>query len=96
MFGLGSREAVVAALAGDPTGFGAPAPEEVLLEAFAAVGLPGESDPAGGVVVRLPREPQEAGAAGVRLDALATAHGWTRDGDDVTGAAAAVFHRATP
>jgi coenzyme F420-0:L-glutamate ligase/coenzyme F420-1:gamma-L-glutamate ligase len=96
MFGLGSREAVVAALAGDVTAFGAPAPEAVLLDAFAAVGLPGEADPAGAVVVRLPREPGDAGAAGARLGALATAHGWTRADAAATGAAVAVFHRVTP
>jgi coenzyme F420-0:L-glutamate ligase/coenzyme F420-1:gamma-L-glutamate ligase len=99
MFGLGSREAVVAALAGDVTGFGAPAPQEVLLDAFAAVGLPGEPEAAGGVVVRLPREPGAAGAAeaaGVRLDALATAHGWTRAGDDARGTDVARFHGKTP
>ncbi|MFL6060804.1 MAG: coenzyme F420-0:L-glutamate ligase [Marmoricola sp.] len=69
MFGLGSREAVVAALSGaQPEAFGAPAPAADLLAALLACGI--ESEVAEGGVVAL------AAADDVRLRALALAHGW--------------------
>jgi coenzyme F420-0:L-glutamate ligase/coenzyme F420-1:gamma-L-glutamate ligase len=95
MFGLGSREAVVAALAGDATAFGLPAPAPVLLEAFAGCGLPASADPGGDVEVRLPAEPLAAAAAAVRLEALATAHGWARVGR-AADADTATFRELTP
>jgi hypothetical protein len=95
MFGLGSREAVAGALSGDVTGFGAAAPVEVLLEAFATLGLPGRPDDRGGVAVPLPSSPRAAGAAAARLEALATAHGWTRT-DDAPEADTALFRGTTP
>lgn len=70
MFGLGSREAVVAALAGgDRTAFGAPASAPDLLVALTACGF-GCEDTGSTVVV-------DADAADVRLLTLLVAFGWT-------------------
>jgi coenzyme F420-0:L-glutamate ligase/coenzyme F420-1:gamma-L-glutamate ligase len=69
MFGLGSREAVVAALAGrDQVAFGAPAVADDVLEALTACGLAARPT-AGGILV-------ETDGEDVRLLALAFAHGW--------------------
>lgn len=70
MFGLGSREAVVAALAGaDPAAFGAPAAPEDLVESLARCGFEASPTPAGVAVAAPPGDP--------RLAALAVAHGWS-------------------
>jgi coenzyme F420-0:L-glutamate ligase/coenzyme F420-1:gamma-L-glutamate ligase len=70
MFGLGSREAVVAALAGtDAAAFGAPAPVADLLDALGACGVRASAE---GHEVRA-----EAADDDVRVLALALAHGWT-------------------
>jgi len=69
MFGLGSREAVVAALSGtDRQAFGAPASAEDLAHAVSACGL-SASTTGGRVVVAAPVDD-------VRVTALAFAHGW--------------------
>ncbi|MBO9523841.1 MAG: coenzyme F420-0:L-glutamate ligase [Nocardioidaceae bacterium] len=70
MFGLGSREAVVAALSGrQQTAFGAPADTEDLLVALVECGFEARREPAGGIAV-------ETAAADVRLRTLAFAFGW--------------------
>ena len=80
MFGLGSREAVIAAL-GDAgsvlPGFGAPAPATSLLDALATLGFAGEVV---GDEIRVPLrgEPRAAGRNEARLEALLRAHGWVR------------------
>ncbi len=91
MFGLGAREAVLAAVAGSPggldlRGFGAPAPVEDVLAALAAV-VGGEAtvrrEP-GGVDV-IPRAGLGARAAGrleARVEAVARAHAWDTRTDD--------------
>jgi coenzyme F420-0:L-glutamate ligase/coenzyme F420-1:gamma-L-glutamate ligase len=72
MFGLGSREAVVAALSGrDGEAFGAPAGTDDLLDALAACGLAAAEHPSGVEVA--------AAADDARLRALAFAHGWSVD-----------------
>ena len=68
MFGLGSREAVVAALSGDGRAFGAPASVADLLAALAACGFDAGED-AGSTWVAAP-------PTDVRLAALLVAHGW--------------------
>jgi coenzyme F420-0:L-glutamate ligase / coenzyme F420-1:gamma-L-glutamate ligase len=69
MFGLGSREAVVAALSGhDRQAFGAPAAAEDLVRALSACGLPAS---VGGNGVEV-----DADADDVRVQVLAFAHGW--------------------
>jgi coenzyme F420-0:L-glutamate ligase/coenzyme F420-1:gamma-L-glutamate ligase len=74
MFGLGSREAVVAALTGrDRHAFGAPAALDDLLAALAECGLTATAR-AGGVEVA-------AVADDPRLRVLAFAHGWEVDDD---------------
>jgi coenzyme F420-0:L-glutamate ligase/coenzyme F420-1:gamma-L-glutamate ligase len=79
MFGLGSREAVLAALQDHATGFGAASPAEALLDAASALGLVGVvGDDDGTVEVPLPDDPRAAGRAEARLEALARAHGWVR------------------
>jgi coenzyme F420-0:L-glutamate ligase/coenzyme F420-1:gamma-L-glutamate ligase len=77
MFGLGSREAVVAALSGrDRAAFGAPASPDDLVRALDECGLAAtEAD--GRIQV-------EADAADQRVVVLAFAHGWTvADGESV-------------
>jgi coenzyme F420-0:L-glutamate ligase/coenzyme F420-1:gamma-L-glutamate ligase len=75
MFGLGSREAVVAALAGrDRTAFGAPAEPGDLVAALAECGLSAE---AGATGIEVVAEPED-----LRVALLAFAHGWTVDEDD--------------
>lgn len=72
MFGLGSREAVVAALRGEQADvFGAPAAVDELLEALAACGI-SASVTDDGVAADVP-------AGDVSLLALATAFGWRVD-----------------
>jgi coenzyme F420-0:L-glutamate ligase/coenzyme F420-1:gamma-L-glutamate ligase len=87
MFGLGAREAVLAALrAEDARGFGAPCPvEELVAQLSAVVGRAGvvrlqESVP----TARLTGSDLERGAAGARLEAAAFALGWPtrRDAQD--------------
>ncbi|MFL6024548.1 MAG: coenzyme F420-0:L-glutamate ligase [Marmoricola sp.] len=68
MFGLGSREAVVAALRGDRTGFGSPASAADLLDALGACGFAARTDGEDVLV--------DAGVDDVRLGALLVAHGW--------------------
>ena len=80
MFGLGTREAVTAAVAGhDQHLFGAPATVEDLLHALNACGLSARSRP-DGVEVAAP--------ADARLSVLAFAHGWQvhaeQSGDSAT------------
>jgi len=72
MFALGSREAVVAALSGDRTGFGAPASVGDLIEALAACGFDARDDRADGGGVSV-----DADADDVRLGVLLLALGWT-------------------
>jgi coenzyme F420-0:L-glutamate ligase/coenzyme F420-1:gamma-L-glutamate ligase len=70
MFGLGSREAVVAALSGrQQTSFGSPADSGDLLDALHTCGFEARLEPVGGVAV-------EAAASDVRLRTLAFAFGW--------------------
>lgn len=71
MFGLGSREAVMAALGGDLRGFGAPAPAEVLVHALATLSVPAAVESSGDLVVA-----RATGGAAIQLLAVATAHGW--------------------
>lgn len=72
MFGLGTREAVVAALSGrDQEAFGAPASPEDLVRALAACGL-ATSAVDGGVSVAAPADDP-------RLTVLAFAHSWQVD-----------------
>lgn len=72
MFGLGAREAVVAALRGaDADAFGAPADAAELVAALAACGIPALPD---GDVVETAVHPEDP-----RLRALAHAFGWTVD-----------------
>jgi coenzyme F420-0:L-glutamate ligase/coenzyme F420-1:gamma-L-glutamate ligase len=83
MFGLGSREAVVAAVTGrDRDAFGAPAAREDLLVALTDCGL-GATARAAGVEVA-------AAAHDVRLAVLAFAHGWVVD-DDLSADSATVL-----
>lgn len=70
MFGLGSREAVVAALSGsDQRAFGAPADPDDLVRALAACDLPASTQPGPAVAVAV-------AAGDPRVAALAFAHGW--------------------
>jgi coenzyme F420-0:L-glutamate ligase/coenzyme F420-1:gamma-L-glutamate ligase len=68
MFGLGSREAVVAALSGDRRGFGAAAATADLLDALATCGFDAGSGEDGTWVA--------APAGDLRLGLLLLAHGW--------------------
>ena len=80
MFGLGSREAVVAALTGTRAGFGAPASVGDLVDALTACRFEVTAGEDGVVVA--------ADAADVRLMALLVAHGWQpRPGPDSDGSA---------
>jgi coenzyme F420-0:L-glutamate ligase/coenzyme F420-1:gamma-L-glutamate ligase len=73
MFGLGAREAVVAALAGESLeAFGAPAPAADLVAALARVGIAATTD---GERVRLADE------TGPEARAIAHAHGWVSNRD---------------
>ena len=78
MFGLGSREAVVAALAGDRSGFGASASAAELQQALSTCGFTGGSDEAGSWVDAAPDD--------LRLSLLLLAHGWQAapDGSSVS------------
>jgi len=74
MFGLGSREAVVAALAGrDRQAFGAAAAAEDLVRALTECGLPAAL---AGDTVRV-----DVARSDLRVTALAFAHGWDVDAD---------------
>jgi hypothetical protein len=74
MFGLGSREAVVAALSGrDRQAFGAPADPGDLVGALTACGLSATASTSGIEVGADPDDP--------RLLALAFCHGWVVDED---------------
>ena len=80
MFALGSREAVLAALAGEqPTAFGAPAPVEDVITALVQVGLdvrhqhPPEDDPVAGPGLVVPTPDDRARW---RLEVAAYALGW--------------------
>ncbi|MCW2759541.1 MAG: putative F420-dependent oxidoreductase [Nocardioidaceae bacterium] len=86
MFGLGAREAVVAALAGDQAAaFGSPTAADDLLAAWRRVGLDASSDGAALVV------DADDPASSVRAVTVAHAHGWA----SMPGAPTR-FHRATP
>ena len=80
MFGLGAREAVIAALAGDRSalrGFGAPAAASLVAVRLEEA-VPGATVHVDGdrlVVVRLPAAPD----AGARVAVAAFAHGWLPD-----------------
>jgi coenzyme F420-0:L-glutamate ligase/coenzyme F420-1:gamma-L-glutamate ligase len=75
MFGLGSREAVVAAVGGrDQHAFGAPALAGDLLRALTECRFSASTSPAGISVVAAPDDP--------RLVVLAFAHGWAVDPDE--------------
>ncbi len=80
MFGLGAREAVVAALlAEDARGFGAPAPAHELAAALTAAGsgrVDVRQDDEGVVVVDLEGDDHELGGLEARMHATAFAHGW--------------------
>ncbi len=72
MFGLGSREAVVAALSGrDQDAFGSPADADDLVRALVDCGLTASASEAGVVVTVGPDDP--------RLAVVAFAFGWTAD-----------------
>jgi coenzyme F420-0:L-glutamate ligase len=106
MFGLGAREAVLAAVAADPAadrdgrrGFGLPAPvgEAAALlgtVAGAKIGVEGD-DEAAALVVPLPDlEPRALGRWEARVTAAAFALGWTADGSEAETLLR--FLRATP
>jgi coenzyme F420-0:L-glutamate ligase/coenzyme F420-1:gamma-L-glutamate ligase len=79
MFGLGSREAVVAALSGrDQQAFGAPAAAGDLVRALAACGLPAD---AGHDRVTVAAEPDD-----LRVAVLAFAHAWRVEGESADSA----------
>jgi hypothetical protein len=83
MFGLGSREAVLAALVrGESRGFGAPAPAEDVADALGRVVPHGTVAvvPAGRVDLTLPAAPERTlGALEERATTAAFALGWSRD-----------------
>jgi coenzyme F420-0:L-glutamate ligase / coenzyme F420-1:gamma-L-glutamate ligase len=84
MFGLGSREAVMAALAGEASrGFGAPAAAPDLgtaLEHLAGAGAQVHLSGAGEVVVQLVEaDPRLRGRLEAAVEAAARAHGWQPD-----------------
>jgi coenzyme F420-0:L-glutamate ligase / coenzyme F420-1:gamma-L-glutamate ligase len=75
MFGLGSREAVVAAVSGrDQRAFGAAALAEDLIRALSECGFAASTSPRGLVVAAAPDDP--------RLAVLGFAHGWRVDAGD--------------
>ena len=76
MFGLGAREAVVAALAGDGSSFGTPAPLEDLVGALTRLGI--DDVAVDGESLRVASaDPLRS----MRIELLALAHGWvTEDG----------------
>jgi coenzyme F420-0:L-glutamate ligase/coenzyme F420-1:gamma-L-glutamate ligase len=99
MFGLGAREAVLAALHGtDPSGFGAACSAAELVEHLSSLGggsvvrIEGEEE----LTVRLAGTEREQGAATVRLQAAAFALGWRTDPDAPSAASVARFRRGTP
>ncbi len=83
LFALGTREAVVAAVAGvDADCFGPPAPVEELRDALARCGLDARTEGREGLLVGLPADPAAAGDAAARAAVLAHAHGWTRESEE--------------
>ena len=87
MFGLGAREAVLAALTGPDDGtrsaFGSPVPADALAAAVADLAGVAEVRVEGGsVAVRLPEDERGRGAAEARLLAAAYALGWRADPPD--------------
>jgi coenzyme F420-0:L-glutamate ligase/coenzyme F420-1:gamma-L-glutamate ligase len=106
MFGLGAREAVLAALVADPAagsdgrrGFGLPAPAEEaagLLGTVAGAAVRVErEDEAAALVVPLPGlEPRALGRWEARVSAAAYALGWTAA--DPQAETVLRFHRSTP
>jgi len=89
LFGYGAREAVVRALAGDPTDrppFGAPAAAEEVAAAVARVVGTAPHPVADGLVT----------VPDARLAALAFAHGWRVDDDPEEDAEKAVIRPVTP
>ena len=85
MFGLGAREAVMAALrAEDPRGFGAPSSAPELVSALTA--LAGKhavvTIAQGGVSAQVRGDDRERGATGVVLRTAAFAYGWHAEPDD--------------
>jgi coenzyme F420-0:L-glutamate ligase/coenzyme F420-1:gamma-L-glutamate ligase len=103
MFGLGAREAVVAAVgldADDGRGFGAPAPAGVLAATLAGLAgdagtVVGPSVPGAPLEVEvLEADPRRAGRLEARLAAAAYAHGWL---EQPTGSAGSLrFAPRTP
>jgi coenzyme F420-0:L-glutamate ligase/coenzyme F420-1:gamma-L-glutamate ligase len=102
MFGLGAREAVLAAIAGDPAGrrgFGAAVPAD---EAVAVLGTVAGTDvrlepqdASASLVVPLPElEPRALGRWEARVTAAAFALGWTAEGHEQETVLR--FHRGTP
>ena len=91
MFGLGAREAVLAALlAEDPRGFGSPSsPAELAADLELVMGSRALVSEVGGeLVVELDGDEHELGALDARLRAMAFAHGWQVTADptgDPTG-----------
>ena len=73
MFSLGTREAVVAALAGDASAFGTPAPADDLLSALARLGVDAMAE---GDIVRV--SPADAPGS-TRIELVALAHGWVAE-----------------
>jgi coenzyme F420-0:L-glutamate ligase/coenzyme F420-1:gamma-L-glutamate ligase len=103
MFGLGAREAVLAALTGRDDGtrsaFGAPVPADTLAASLTA--LPGGADVRvedGTVTVRLSGDERDRGAGEARALAAAYALGWRvyPPGDRPEGAVVLRFSADTP
>ena len=86
MFGLGAREAVLAAASGDPSsrrGFGASAPADQAAELLRGVAGAEVTVSGQRLVVPLPAlEPRALGAWEARVAMAAFALGWTTDGSD--------------
>jgi coenzyme F420-0:L-glutamate ligase / coenzyme F420-1:gamma-L-glutamate ligase len=91
MFGLGAREAVLAALqADDPRGFGAPSTIDDLADALRLVASGSAvHEERGGLVVALDGAERERGALEARVVTVAFAHGW-RATFEPTGSPASV------
>jgi len=76
MFGLGAREAVVAALAGDASAFGTPAPADDVAAALARLGI-GDVTAGGDLLRVISRDPAQS----LRVELVALAHGWVVEDD---------------
>lgn len=83
MFGLGAREAVLAALRGaEPRGFGAPAPAAEVVAALTSLGAAdARTAEDGTVTARVGGDERAQGAGQARLEAAAFALGWRAAGD---------------